>query len=71
MRVTEPTLPNVASPPSSSEATIELPQATIELEPPPPTIPRERPVEKTLELSEADLFASEETLPEFRVPKKP
>ena len=71
MRVTEPTLPNVAAPPSSSEATVELSEKTIELEPRPPTIPRERPVEKTLELSETDLIAAEETLPEFRVPKKP
>jgi eukaryotic-like serine/threonine-protein kinase len=71
MRVTEPTLPNVAGPPSSNEATVELPEKTIELEPQPATIPRDRVVEKTLELSEKDLVAPERTLPEFRVPKKP
>ena len=68
MRVTEPTMPE-SVPPLSNEATIELPEKTIELAP--PTVRRESPVEKTLELSEKNLVPSEPTLPGTGVPKKP
>ncbi|HEX6277121.1 MAG TPA: serine/threonine-protein kinase [Polyangiaceae bacterium] len=69
MRVPEPTPPESARAPLSSEATVELAEKTLELAP--PTVRRESPVERTLELSQTELVPREDTPPEDAAPKKP
>jgi serine/threonine protein kinase len=69
MRVTEPTLPESTPSPLSKEATVELTEKTLELAP--PTVRRESPVEKTLELSQSELVPREDTPEGDVAPKKP
>ena len=69
MRVPEPTPPEADRAPLASEATVELAEKTLELAP--PTVRRESPVERTLELSQTELVPREDTPPEGAAPKKP
>jgi serine/threonine-protein kinase len=65
LHVPAPPLLEPAAPPSgSNEKTVELPEKTVELAP--PTVRQDQPVEKTLELSDKDLFERAEPPPPFR-----